>query len=86
MCTTFSQLMKKKFLLVFGLLIVGVSVLFGFSNPAFADTDVTTGFINDNIDAANKCPSVCIQAGKTWNGQWRRLDPPEALTSVCGCK
>lgn len=46
--------------------------------------DYETNPIANNYDAQNKCPSVCQNQNKEWNGQWRNLEFGSG--AVCGCK
>ncbi|WP_039918481.1 mannan-binding lectin [Cellvibrio mixtus] len=46
-------------------------------------SDSNAGPIWDNIDAQNKCPTVCSAEKKNWNGQWTTTVP--GSQSVCGC-
>jgi hypothetical protein len=84
MSTTSSQIMKKKFLLPLGALIVGSSAIFGFSSQVLAK-DVKAGPIFSNDQAKTICPGVCNTLGAQWkwNGQWRTTVQGKA--SVCGC-
>ncbi|MDF5733892.1 MAG: mannan-binding lectin [Rhizonema sp. PD38] len=59
------------------------SVVFGFSNNAFA-LDVKAGPIWNNDDAKVKCPIAAAAANGVWNGQWTTTVP--GTMSVCGVK
>jgi hypothetical protein len=45
--------------------------------------DINAGPIWSNTDAQGKCPNVCADVARTWNGQWKTTQP--GVMSVCGC-
>jgi hypothetical protein len=56
----------------------------GFGVPKTSSCqDVDAGPIWSNPDAQGKCPAVCADVGRTWNGQWKTTQP--GVMSVCGC-
>jgi hypothetical protein len=56
----------------------------GFGVPAASSCqDINAGPIWSNTDAQGKCPSVCADVARTWNGQWKTTQP--SVMSVCGC-
>lgn len=56
----------------------------GFGVPKVSNCqDVNAGPIWSNPDAQGKCPTVCADVGRTWNGQWKTTQP--GVMSVCGC-
>ncbi|MEI6430437.1 MAG: mannan-binding lectin [Pseudanabaena sp. ELA607] len=72
--------MHKKLLLSLGTLILGGSVLLGFSSKAFA-VDIQAGPIWNNTDAQDKCPVAVQPYGVSWNGHWTTI--VEGKMSVC---
>jgi hypothetical protein len=56
----------------------------GFGVPATGSCqDVNAGPIWSNPDAQGKCPAVCADVARTWNGQWKTTQ--QGVMSVCGC-
>jgi hypothetical protein len=56
----------------------------GFGVPKTSSCqDINAGPIWSNPDAQGKCPTVCGDAVRTWNGQWKTTQP--GVMSVCGC-
>lgn len=56
----------------------------GFGVPKVSSCqDIDAGPIWSNPDAQGKCPTVCADVARTWNGQWTTTQP--GVMSVCGC-
>ncbi len=56
----------------------------GFGVPKTSSCqDINAGPIWSNPDAQGKCPAVCSNVGRTWNGQWKTTQ--QGVMSVCGC-
>lgn len=63
--------------------LVGAALLCsGPASPAAA-TDVEAGPIWNNADGTAKCPKVCTDHGKRWNGNWHTT--VWGRMSVCNC-
>jgi len=45
--------------------------------------DISAGPIWNNADAQQKCPSVCVNSGANWTGQWNTV--AWGQNSVCEC-
>jgi len=66
-----------------GLLLVAVFVSVLLSVFPVRAKDISAGPIWNNMDAQNKCPSVCARERGTWNGNWHTVVP--GRNSVCSC-
>lgn len=74
--------MKKKILLLLGVMVVGSYAMLGFANQALAGS-VNAGPIWNNEHAKQRCPQVCDSVGLKWTGHWYTNDPGK--NSVCDC-
>ncbi|ARN76013.1 mannan-binding lectin [Oceanicoccus sagamiensis] len=56
----------------------------GFGVPQTSScSDIDAGPIWSNTDAQGKCPAVCADTARVWNGQWTTTEA--GVMSVCGC-